>query len=98
VEVKSTEEWRTREVDLTKLNQRFFPYLATTGLDPPPHEELSLSVVDTGPRPTSKSAEHWARCLEQRKAIKAAIQLKANAIEQAITQAMLDSGASKRFV
>ncbi len=98
MEVKSTEEWRPGEVDITKLKQRFFPYLATTGFDPPPHDEPSLSVIDAGPRPTSKSAERWARRLERCKAIKADMHLEANAIEQAITQAMLDSGASKTFV
>jgi hypothetical protein len=97
-EVKSTEEWQPGKVDITKLKQWFFPYLETTGLDPPPHDELSLSVVDAGPRTTSKSTEHWAWPLEQQKAIKAAMQLEANAIDQAITQAMLDSGASKTFV
>ena len=38
------------------------------------------------------------RRLKRRKAIKDALQLKANAIKDAITQAMLDSGASKTFV
>ncbi len=98
MEVRCTEEWRPGEVDITKLKQRYFPYLATTGLDPPAHDEPSLSVIDAGPRPTSKSAERWARRLERRKAIKAARHLEADAIEQAITQAMLDSGASKTFV
>jgi hypothetical protein len=98
VEVKSTEEWQPGEVDITKLKQRFFPYLATTGLDPMPHDEPSFSVIDAGPRPTSKSAERWARHLEQQKAIKAARNLGANAIEQAITHVMLNSGASKTFV
>ncbi len=46
----------------------------------------------------SKSAERWARRLERQKEIKAAKHLEANAIEQAITQAMLDYGASKTFV
>jgi hypothetical protein len=88
-EVKSTEEWRPGEVDITKLKQRFFPYLATTELDPPPHDEPSLSVIDAGPRHKAKSAERWAQRLERRKAIKTNRHLEANAIEQAITQAML---------
>ncbi len=50
-------------------------------------------TATSGPRPTSK----WARCLERRKAIKEALQLEANAIKEAITQAMLDSGASNTF-
>jgi hypothetical protein len=55
---------------------------------------LSMPAQD----PLSKSAERWARRLEQQKAIKAARHLEANAIERAITQAMLNSGASKMFV
>ena len=51
-----------------------------------------------GPRPISKLSRRWARQLERRKELKASKQLKANAIEEAITQAMLDSGASKTFV
>jgi hypothetical protein len=90
--------WQPGKVDITKLKQQFFPYLATTELDPPPHEELSLSFVDAGPRPTSKSAECWARRLNHRKALNTVKQLKANGIEHAIMQAMLDSGASKTFV
>ncbi len=86
------------KVDITKLKQQFFPYLKTTGLDPPPYEELSLSVVDAGPRPTSKSAERWARQLNCRKALNTVKQLKANAIEHEITQVVLDSGASKTFL
>jgi hypothetical protein len=43
-------------------------------------------------------ADRWARQLNRRKALKTVRQLKANAIEHAITQAMLDSGASKMFV
>jgi hypothetical protein len=70
MEVKSTEQWRPGKVDITKLKQRFFPYLKATGLDPPPQNELFLSVVDTGPRPTTKSADRWARRLDRRKALK----------------------------
>jgi hypothetical protein len=51
-----------------------------------------------GPRPISKLSRRWARRLEQRRELKTAKQLEANAIEEAITQAMLDSGASKTFV
>ena len=51
-----------------------------------------------GPRPISKLSRRWARRLEWRKELKASKQLEANAIEEAITQAMLDSGASKTFV
>jgi len=36
-EVKSTEQWQPGKVDITKLKQRFFPYLAATGLNPPPN-------------------------------------------------------------
>jgi hypothetical protein len=98
VKVKSTEQWQPGKVDITKLKQRFFPYLKATGLDPQPQNELSLSVVDTGPRPTTKLADRWARRLDRRKALKTVRQLEDNAIEHAITQAMLDSGASKTFV
>jgi hypothetical protein len=45
-----------------------------------------------------KLSKRWARQLEQQKALCAFKQLKANAIEDTITQAMLDSGASKTFV
>ncbi len=72
--------------------------MKATGLDPPPQNELSLSVIDTGPRPMTKSADHWARQLDHRKALKTVRQLESNAIEHAITQAMLDSGAPKTFV
>jgi hypothetical protein len=63
-EVKSTEQWRPGEVDITKLKQRFFPYLVASGLDTPPQKELALFVVDSGPRPISKLSERWARPLE----------------------------------
>ena len=96
--VKSTEQWQPGKVDITKLKQQFFPYLAATGPDSPPNEPIALSTANSGPRPTSKSADRWARRLERRKAIKEALQLEANAIEEAITQAMLDLGASKTFV
>jgi hypothetical protein len=43
-------------------------------------------------------ADRWARQLNRRKALRTVRQLKSNAIEHAITQAMLDSGASKMFV
>jgi hypothetical protein len=43
-------------------------------------------------------ADRWARRLDRRKALKTVRQLESNAIEHAITQAMLDSGASKMFV
>jgi len=46
----------------------------------------------------STSADRWAQRIERRKVIKAAMQLETNAIEQAITQVILDSGASKTFV
>ena len=55
-------------------------------------------IANSGPRPTSTSADRWARRLERRKTIKEALQLESNAIKEAITQAMLDSGASKTFV
>jgi hypothetical protein len=51
-----------------------------------------------GPRPISKLSCRWARRLERRKELKASKKLEANAIEEAITQAMLDPCASKTFV
>ncbi len=98
MEVKSTEQWQPGKADITKLTQQFFPYLKATGLDPPPQNELSLSDVDTSPTPMAESVDRWARQLNHRKAPKTVRQLKANGIEHAITQAMLDSGASKTFV
>jgi len=80
-----------------------FPYLVATGLDPPlpgalPYDQSIVSVPDHGPRPFSKLSHRWARLLERRRAQKVSAQRDANAIEDAITQAMLDSGASKTFV
>jgi hypothetical protein len=105
VEVKSTEQWRPGEVDITKITKRF-PYLVATGLDPPPPQDIPPNTLATalivestdGPRPISKLSCHWARRLEQRKELKASKKLEANAIKEAITQAMLDSGASKTLV
>ncbi len=96
-QVKSTEQWRPGEVDITKLKKRFFPYLVTSGLDPPPYKEIALPVTDASPRPIATSAQRWARRLERWKVLRASNQLEANAIEEAITEAMLDSGASKHL-
>jgi hypothetical protein len=49
-------------------------------------------------RPLSDLARRWAQWLERRKTLRTIKQLEANAIKEAITQAMLDSGASKTFV
>jgi hypothetical protein len=83
---------------ITKLKQRFFPYLVTSGLDPPPYNKLALPVTDASPRPIATSAQRWARRLERWKVLRASNQLKANAIEEAITEAMLDSGTTKTVV
>jgi hypothetical protein len=96
-EVKSTEQWWPGEVDITKLKKQFFPYLVAAGFDPPPYNELALSVVDSGFRPKATSVQRWAQRLKRRRVLCAFKQLEANAIEEAITQAMLDSGASKHF-
>ncbi len=98
MEVKSTEQWRPGKVDITKLKQRFFPYLITSGLDPPPYKEIALPGTDASPRLIATSAQRWARRLKRWKVLRASNQLKANSIEEAITEAMLDSGASKTFV
>jgi hypothetical protein len=96
---RSTEQWRPGKVDITKLKKQFFPYLVTSGLDPPPYKDIALlPVTDASPRPIATSAQQWARRLERWKVLRASNQLEANAIEEAIMQAMLDSGASKTFV
>jgi hypothetical protein len=82
--------------DLQK--QRFFPYLVTSGLDPPPYNKLALPVTNASPRPIATSAQRWARRLERWKVLRASNQLEANAIEEAITEAMLDSGTTKTVV
>ena len=105
MEVKSTEQWRPGEVDITKITKRF-PYLVATGLDPPPPQDIPpntlaatlIAEAANGPRSTSKLSHRWARRLEQRNDLKAAKRLDANANKEAITQAMLDSSASKTFV
>ena len=93
-----TEQWRPEKVDITKLKQQFFPYLKAIGLDPPPQHNLPLPIVTIGPRPKSTSADHWAQHPKRQKKLRDIKQLEANAIEQAVMQAMLDSGASKMFV
>jgi hypothetical protein len=96
--VKSTEQWRPGEVDITKLKQQFFPYLITSGLDPPPYKKISLPVTDASSRPIATSTQGWAQQLRCWKVLRASNQLRASAIEEAITEAMLDFGASKTFV
>eukprot|EP00804_Cyclotella_cryptica_P002199 CCRYP_018252-RA/>CCRYP_018252-RA protein AED:0.18 eAED:0.16 QI:0/0/0/1/0.4/0.16/6/0/1101 len=90
------------KVNLSKTTTRF-PYLVATGFAPPPpndtpHNELANTITDTGQRQPNKLSLKWARRLAQRKALRTAKQLKTNAIDEAIQQAMLDSGASKTFV
>jgi hypothetical protein len=105
VEDKATEVWRPGEVSITKITKGF-PYLVVPGFAPPPPQDIppntlaaALLVESTdGPRPISKLSRRWARRLKRRKELKASKMLEANAIEEAITQAMLDSGASKTFV
>jgi hypothetical protein len=98
VEVKSTEQWRPGEVDITKLKKRFFPHLVASGLDPPPYNKLALPITDSGPRPIATSAQRWAQRLKRWKVLRTFKQLEANAIEEAITQAMIEFGTSKTFV
>eukprot|EP00804_Cyclotella_cryptica_P012316 CCRYP_020812-RA/>CCRYP_020812-RA protein AED:0.35 eAED:0.35 QI:0/0/0/1/1/1/2/0/506 len=80
-----------------------FPYLVAAGFDPPPPDvpasiRTSVPVPDHGPRPISALSRCWAQRLEQQRALKVSTQRDANAIEDAITQAKLDSGASKTFI
>jgi len=66
------------------------PHLLTT--------KRSLPVTDASPRPITTSAKRWARRLERWKVLCESNQLEANAIEEAITAAMLDSGTTKTVV
>ena len=80
--------------------------MVAAGFDPPPPQDLPPNTLASqlivmshdSPRPISKLSRRWARRLERRKEFQASKQLEANAIEEAIRQAMLDSGASKTFV
>jgi hypothetical protein len=54
--------------------------------------------MDNTKRPISKVSSRWARGLERRKELRDMKQLEANAIQEAIEQAMIDSGASRTFV
>jgi len=58
----------------------------------------ALPIIDASPRPIATSAQQWARQFERWKVPRVSKQLEANAIEEAITEAILDSGASKTFV
>jgi soluble cytochrome b562 len=53
--------------------------------------------VNNAKRPISKVSSRWA-CLKQRKELREMRQLEANAIQEAIEQAMINSGASRTFV
>jgi len=67
------------------------------------HARLIVESADS-PRPLSKVSQHWARRIEKRNAVKDARQADNQAIDDAITQnraiteAMLDSGATSNFI
>jgi len=67
------------------------------------HVQLIVESADS-PRPLSKVSQHWAQRIEKRNAIKDARQADNQAIDKAITQnraiteAMLDSGATSNFI
>eukprot|EP00804_Cyclotella_cryptica_P030118 CCRYP_009530-RA/>CCRYP_009530-RA protein AED:0.27 eAED:0.27 QI:0/0/0/1/0/0/5/0/696 len=99
---KSTEQWRPGKVNLSKITTRF-PYLVATGFAPPPPDDtppngLKHTITNPRQRQPNKISLKWARRLTQRRALQTAKQLDNNAIDEAIQQAMLDSGASKTFV
>jgi len=67
------------------------------------HARLIVESANS-PRPLSKVSQHWARRIEKRNAIKDAHRADNQAIDDAITQnraiteAMLDSGATRNFI
>eukprot|EP00804_Cyclotella_cryptica_P020090 CCRYP_014884-RA/>CCRYP_014884-RA protein AED:0.24 eAED:0.24 QI:0/0/0/0.75/0.33/0/4/0/1279 len=95
-------QWRPGKVNLSKITTRF-PYLVATGFAPPPPDDtppngLKHTITNPRQRQPNKISLKWARRLTQRRALQTAKQLDNNAIDEAIQQAMLDSGASKTFV
>eukprot|EP00804_Cyclotella_cryptica_P015674 CCRYP_003654-RA/>CCRYP_003654-RA protein AED:0.56 eAED:0.62 QI:0/0/0/1/0/0/2/0/208 len=93
---KSTEQWRPGKVNLSKITTRF-PYLVATGFAPPPPDDTppnGLKHTITNPAtPTQQNLTQMGTALTQRRALQTAKQLDNNAIDEAIQQAMLDSGA-----
>ncbi len=91
-------------MELSKLAHGF-PYLDTIGrvsppqtnpIDDPPGVDCYVATEDR--RPLSKASRKWARRLERRKENKAQRQLDNAALDEAIQEALLDSGASCTFV
>ena len=111
MEGEPTEKWQPGEVDIDKLTKSF-PYLVASGFTPPPRSTLLEPFLPPEPRPPDPSSgiasearliaasargKHTRR-LERRQAHREQARQEANAVEEAITQAMLDSGASKTFI
>ena len=88
-------------VDLINITKGF-PYLVTTGLvSPTPQEppsshqnQVDCSVENISPRPSSKLSSKWARRLERRKQLHEQTIDEESAVNAAIEEALLDSGAS----
>ena len=57
-----------------------------------------MIVESNGPRPVSKVTQRWARRLEKRRILKEARHAENQAIDEAIKEAMLDSGATSNFI
>jgi hypothetical protein len=103
-----TEQWQPGKVELDKLTKGF-TYLVAPGFTPsprtilltppdpqpldPPNVIASKSRLIVASARGKQTRRHKRRRIRQEQA-----RLEANAIEEAITQAMLDSGASKTFI
>ena len=61
------------------------------------HARLIVESADS-PRPLSKVTQHWARRIENRNAIKDARRANNQDFDNAIKEAMLDSGATSNFI
>jgi hypothetical protein len=110
-EDEPTEQWQPGKVEIHKIIKGFSYLVAAGPISPPTteppdpiksvllneHAQLIVESADS-PRPLSKVAQHWARRIENRNTIKDVRQADNQAFDNAIKEAMLDSGATSNFI
>ena len=110
-EDEPTEQWQPGKVEIHKITKGFSYLVAAGPISPPTTEppdpiksvllnEHARLIVESAnsPRPLSKVKRRWARRIENRNAIKDTRQANNQEFDNAIKEAMLDSGATSNFI
>jgi hypothetical protein len=101
MEVELIKQWQPGQVEINKITKGF-PYLAATGLNSPPshnkHTQPSAPTANNEPKPLLTLSLHWAHCIACRQALKQEHHNAKQDFDNAIWEAMLDSGAKSHFI